>query len=301
MEEVETLIQRIRNGDKETFRFLVEHYQSPLYALAFARLRDPVQAREVVADTFVQAYLMLPQLAQPARFGTWVRSILHNYCLKALALRQRRSALSEEMHDPATLQDKALESRQLGATLSCALESLPAHLHEPVILHYFFDFSVADLAAWFEVPPGTIKRRLFDARQILKDHLGPPPASFHIQLTEEIVMKIAEKDLTGSALDYINMGESVFSNVDLSASRFEHVNINRVQFKHVGGGNGTPARDLSFEHCTLQHSSFRKVDLSESRFENTDFRNVELINCRIEGLKIKGVDIQVLLEKARQP
>lgn len=191
MEGVEALIQRIRQGDKEAFRFLVERYQSPLYALAFARLRDPVQAREVVADTFVQAYLKLPQLEQPASFGTWVRSILHNYCLKALALRQRQGSLSEEIHDPAILQDKALESRQLGTELSQALEDLPLHLREPVILHYLFDFSVAELAAWLNVPPGTIKRRLFDARQKLKEYLGPPPLSFHIQLTEEIVIKIA--------------------------------------------------------------------------------------------------------------
>ena len=298
MEEVEALIRRVRDGDQEAFRFLVEKYQAPLYALAVARLRDPVQAREVVADTFVRAYLMLAQLQEPARFGAWIRSILHNYCLQALAYRQRQRPLSEEISDPRISQDEALEGRQLGAALSRALEELPAHLREPVLLHYFFDFSVAELAAWFEIPPGTLKRRLFEARQALKEQLGPLPASFHIQLTEEVVMKITEKDLTGSALDYINMGDSTFTNVDLSASRFEHVNIDKVQFRHVGGGNGTPARDLSFEHCTLQHSAFRKVDLSESRFEEADFRHVELVNCRTEGLKINGFDVQELLEKA---
>jgi RNA polymerase sigma-70 factor, ECF subfamily len=291
----EDIVQAVLAGSKDSFGILIERYQRILYAIACSRLRDPRQAREVVHDAFVQAYLSLPALRKGNSFGPWIRTILYNACLKNLGRHHREIPLEEGLVDIQESPQIRLEEQQAGKDLSHALDELTPLNRETVILFYFFDFSIEEMARFLNIPPGTVKRRLHDSRTKLKDGFSTPPFTFDIQLEKEILMEIREKNIPGSELNYLDMSESTFRHVDLSRADFDYININGAQFRNTGGANGTPASDVTFDHCTMQKSHFNHVDMSDSHFHHVNFTNAKLEGCAIDGLVIDGVDIKALI------
>ena len=168
-----------------------------------------------------------------------------------------------------------------------------------MLLPYFFDFSIEEVAYYLEIPLGTIKRRLHDVQAKLKEGFSTAPTTFDIQLQKEIIMEIKEKKIPGSELNYLDMSESKFRNVDLSKSDFEFINIDGAQFKNTGGANGSPATNVKFDHCTMQKSHFDHVDMSDSHFRQVNFTNAKLEDCAIDGLVIDGIDIKALVDQAK--
>ena len=211
-----------------------------------------------------------------------------------------KAQLDPETQDPGASPDRALEESETAHRLLRSLSALPPKYREPVVLHYFMSFSIAETAKWLAIPDGTVKRRLHEARHVMKGKMAEQPAFFTVQLEEEIKMEITNKDLSGSSIEYADMTEASLRNVDFTGSTFEHVNISGVIFRHAGGGDGTPARDLTFEHCTMQSSTFRQVDLSEGRFEGVNFKGATLISCEVEGMTIDGFDVAEMLKRARE-
>ncbi|MYI64189.1 MAG: sigma-70 family RNA polymerase sigma factor [Gemmatimonadetes bacterium] len=295
----EDIVRAVLNGDVEQYALLIQRYQQVLWAMALSRLRDHRQARESVHDAFVNAYLSLHTLNRKERFGAWLRTILYNCCLKTLKKKSRETALPEQALDASPNPQDRLESQEAGENLWQALASLSPLFREPVLLHYFFAFSVEDIAAWLDIPTGTVKRRLHAARKQLKQHLLPLSSNLDIHLEKEIVMEIKDKKIPGAVLEYVDMSEAVFRNIDLSGADFEYVNIDRTRFRNTGGGDHTPAKNITFEHCTMQESHFAHVDLSGSHFQHVNLSNVTLENCPIEGLTIDGFDIKALIEKEK--
>lgn len=295
----EEIVSAVLDGDAEPFGILIERYQQVLYAIACSRLRNTQQAREVVHDAFVQAYLSLPALRKGSSFGPWIRTILYNACLKKLGRRHREIPLEEELIDTQEGSQTRLEEQQAGEDLSHALDQLTPMNRETVILFYFFDFSIEEIARFLDIPPGTVKRRLYDSRAKLRKGLSTPPFTFDIQLQKEIIMEIKEKNIPGSELNYLDMSESKFRHVDLSRADFDHININGAQFRNTGGANGTPATDVKFDHCTMQKSRFDHVDMSNSHFHHVNFTNAKLEGCAIEGLVIDGINIKTLMDSVK--
>ena len=294
----EDIVREVLNGDVDQYDLLVQRYQEILWAIAYSRLRDHVQARENVHDAFVNAYLSLRSLKKRDRFGAWLRTILYNTCLKTMGKRSREKVLSEQVVDDKPLPQRSLERREAGANLWKALANLSPIFREPVLLHYFFAFSVEDISVWMDIPTGTVKRRLHEARKQLKKNQFLQFKDFDIHLEKEIVMEIKNKEIPGATLEFVDMSEAVFRHIDLTGANFDHVNINRVSFRNTGGDH-TPARNITFEHCTMQESHFTHMDLSDSHFRRVNLSNVKLENCSIEGLTIDGLDIKALLEKER--
>ena len=294
----EDIVRAVLNGDVEQYGLLIQRYQQVLWAMAYSRLRDHRQAGESVHDAFVNAYLSLNSLKKRDRFGAWVRTILYNTCLKTLEKKSRERSLSEQAEDDNPNPQSSLEQREAGENLWKALANLLPIFREPVLLHYFFAFSVEDISVWMGIPTGTVKRRLHDARkQLRKDQCLQFP-DFDIHLEKEIVMEIRNKKIPGAILEFVDMSEAEFRNIDLTGSNLEHVNINGVCFRNTGGDH-TPAKNITFEHCTMQDSHFVHVDLSDSHFRGVDLSNVKLENCPIEGLTIDGLEIKALIEKER--
>lgn len=295
----EEIVRAVLNGDVDQYGLLVQRYQQVLWAMAYSRLRDHRQAGESVHDAFVNAYLSLNSLKKKDRFGAWIRTILYNTCLKTLEKRGREMTLSEQAGDDNQNPHSSLEQREAGENLWKALANLSPIFREPVLLHYFFAFSVEDIAAWMDTPTGTVKRRLHDARKQLRKDEFLQLSDFDIHLQKEIVMEIRNKEIPGATLEFVDMSEAVFRHIDLTGANFDHVNINRVSFRNTGGGDHTPARNITFEHCTMQDSHFVHMDLSDSHFRRVNLSNVKLENCSIEGLTIDGLDIKALIEKER--
>ena len=298
MESDSHLITASRAGDTAAFGQLVDRYQRILFGMAMGRLGDEFAAREATVDALSQAYMSLAQLREPERFGSWLKSILHRGCLRRLRDGSRTTRLDPDVSDDSMRPDHLLEQREVGGELRAALRQLSPILRESVVLHYFMGFSVKEIAGFLEVPEGTVKRRLHDARGSMRSQFKDAPVLFTIQLREEIKMEISNKDLTRSSIEYANMVESTIRNVDFTGSTFEHVNISGTSFRSAGGGDGTPAKGLTFEHCTMQESEFRKVDLSGCSFEEVNLRGAKLQGCQLDGMTINGIEIEKLLARA---
>jgi RNA polymerase sigma-70 factor, ECF subfamily len=170
------LIRRAQTGDADAFDVLVARRVTGAYRTAWAILRDEADARDATQETFFQIWRDLPRLREPARFDAWAAQILRHRCTSLLR-RRRRSAVREipvDAWDEAasasytsgrrSLADDHAESdaiRQAFATLTEQHRILLA-------FHHVFGRSVAELASMTGAPIGTVKSRLYDARQALE-------------------------------------------------------------------------------------------------------------------------------------
>ena len=160
-------------GGAEAFAPVVERYQDAVFGIALARLGDFHEAEDAAQEVFVEAYQRLGNLRDPARLGAWLRSITIHRCIDRLRRRRPTGGLHEETM-PASSQPSphdAAERRELRDAVLAAIGRLSTAQRETTTLFYINGYSVAEVAAVQEVPVGTVKRRLHDARRRLKQEM----------------------------------------------------------------------------------------------------------------------------------
>jgi RNA polymerase sigma-70 factor (ECF subfamily) len=157
-------------GGPEAFAPIVEQYQDAVFGIALARLRDFHNAQDVAQQVFVDAFERLDSLKAPSRLGTWLRSLTIHKCIDHLR-RRREAAIAENDQLPPAREPSPqaqLERRELREMVLEAVGRLSPAQRETTTLFYINGYSIEQVAAVQEVPPGTVKRRLHDARQRLK-------------------------------------------------------------------------------------------------------------------------------------
>ena len=175
----EAVINRVRSGESEAFALIVADFQDIALASAYAWLGDAESARDVVQEAFLDAYLKLEQLREPAAFPGWFRRIVLKHCDR----QSRRKALSIEgpsveglsiearsaeiPSDNTSLLNLLIESKR-DQEVRQAVELLPQEQRWIVALHYFSDVSGQQIADFLELPLSTVKKRLRVARKRLK-------------------------------------------------------------------------------------------------------------------------------------
>jgi RNA polymerase sigma-70 factor, ECF subfamily len=166
------LVRTVLGGDQDAFALLVGRYQERLFRRALALLGDPDAAADMAQETLIRAYSGLAQ-ADPDRFGAWVHRILRNLCLDELkSPRQRTAALPGDLTasiDPA----RELDRRELGHSLSYALDSLGPTVREAFVLKHVEGLSYEDMSALTGVAIGALKMRVKRAREALQQVLQP--------------------------------------------------------------------------------------------------------------------------------
>jgi RNA polymerase sigma-70 factor (ECF subfamily) len=173
--EITLLVERAKVGDREAYGELVTRFQNSVYAMALARVRDPLEAQELAQDVFVHAMKKLPQLRDPRCFAGWLRRITARMAINRLT---RRGPLFGA--DPEVLEavqaagrtpDEQLEVGEAVGQLKAGLAKLKPLDRQTLEAFYLRGRSLIQMAREFEVPTGTIKRRLHVARQRLKEVL----------------------------------------------------------------------------------------------------------------------------------
>lgn len=175
------LLSRARAGEFASFGILVRHYQARLYALAFQLTGSADDAAEAVQETFLRALRSLAQFQQKAAFYTWLVRILMNHVhdTRARASRQaahladqaqqmlRTSQAAEilERNDPV----QAAEKTELVQLLWQAVDLLDADLKETLLLREVEQLSYRQIADMMRISEGTVKSRLFRAREALRE------------------------------------------------------------------------------------------------------------------------------------
>jgi len=163
LEEPDPLaIRRAAAGDVLAFEVLVRAYQVPVWRFLRHLLGDAALAEDVTQETFVRLFTRLDTFSFQSKFSTWVFQIARNAGLDALRSRSRRLRLVDVAPPPARAPDP-----HAGAELGAALASLSPKLREALLLVEILGLSYRETATVLRVPEGTVKSRVFQARERL--------------------------------------------------------------------------------------------------------------------------------------
>jgi RNA polymerase sigma-70 factor (ECF subfamily) len=160
-------------GGPEEFGRIVERYQDAVFGIALSRLRNFHDAEDVAQGVFVAAFERLGDLKNPARLGAWLRMMTIHDCVD---LQRRRREVNDVEHcereeDKVAGPQREAERRELREEVLAAIGKLNKKQRETTTLFYIDGYSVAEVAAIQEVPAGTVKYRLHEARKQLKEEM----------------------------------------------------------------------------------------------------------------------------------
>ena len=178
------LVKRVQRGDKGAFDLLVLKYQHKIVNLVMRYVRDPELALDITQEAFIKAYRALPRFRGDSAFYTWMYRIAVNTAKNHLAAQRRRPMNVElGMQDPEQydLHAKLKEtdtpegitlSNELKATVERAIAALPEDLRTAIILRELEGMSYEEIAQTMECPVGTVRSRIFRARDAISKKIG---------------------------------------------------------------------------------------------------------------------------------
>ena len=180
------LVQRVQRGDKKAFDLLVSKYQRKLMRLVSRLVHDQAEAEDIVQDAFIRAYRALPQFRGDAAFYTWLYRIGVNTAKNYLAAQKNRPQTSFENENEDGEQwsqedqiadnntpESALASKQIAATVNAAMEGLTEELRTAITLREVESLSYDEIAEMVGCPIGTVRSRIFRAREAIAAKLRP--------------------------------------------------------------------------------------------------------------------------------
>ena len=165
------LIDASRRGDTAAFAQIIERYHPAVYAVAFSGLRDRALADDITQDTFVAAWGRLGELRDTRKLPAWLCGIARNRARDARK-RLRRETIGEpdDVVDPTTPYD-VLSEAESERLVAAALGQVPDVYREPLVLYYYEERSVEDVARSLGISPATTNKRLSRGRQFLAERV----------------------------------------------------------------------------------------------------------------------------------
>jgi len=182
----QALVERAQRGDKRAFELLVEKYQRKLGRLISRLVRDPGEVEDVMQEAFIKAYRALPAFRGDSAFYTWLYRIGINTAKNYLVALGRRAPTStevdaeeaegyesgEQLRDINT-PESLLLSKEIGATVNAAIDALPEELRSAIQLRELEGMSYEEIAKLMDCPIGTVRSRIFRAREEIAERLKP--------------------------------------------------------------------------------------------------------------------------------
>lgn len=183
------LVERTIAGDQRAYELLVIKYQRRIERLIARLVRDPDLVKDVAQETFLRAYRALHQFRGEAQFYTWLYRIAVNTAKKALLDMRRDPVLCESAlhisddedetfrsrHEPTTDEtpETVLAAQEIAAAVNAAMEALPEDLRQAVTLREIEGLSYEEIAAAMNCPIGTVRSRIFRAREAISARVKP--------------------------------------------------------------------------------------------------------------------------------
>ncbi len=180
------LVERVKRGDKAAFDLLVLKYQSRIINLVSRFVRNHADAQDVTQDAFLKAYRALPNFRGESAFYTWMYRIAVNTAKNFLALQVSRRSSDmeqdasemEQIDDTAALKDMdtpehLLLTTEIQETVIKAIDALPEELRTAITLRELEGMSYEDIAEAMACPIGTVRSRIFRARESIDKLLEP--------------------------------------------------------------------------------------------------------------------------------
>ena len=179
------LVQRVQQGDKSAFDILVQRYQYKIIKLISRYVHDSSEAQDVAQEAFIKAYRALPGFRGDSAFYTWLYRIAINTAKNYLVAQGRRppgsdiDAQEAEQYDGQTFlkeyetPERVLLRDEIEATVFKAIEELPEELRIAITLREFEGMSYEEIAQTMGCPIGTVRSRIFRAREAIDNKLRP--------------------------------------------------------------------------------------------------------------------------------
>ncbi len=179
-----SLVRRVQRGDKGAFDLLVLKYQHKVVKLVMRYVRSPAEAEDIAQEAFIKAYRALPQFRGDSAFYTWLYRISINTAKNALASRERSPVeydldlqdgessweAQSRLRDPDTPEGLVL-TEEIRQTVNSAIDQLPEDLRTAIVLRELEGLSYEEIAAAMECPVGTVRSRIFRAREAIDRRL----------------------------------------------------------------------------------------------------------------------------------
>ncbi|HOL64511.1 MAG TPA: RNA polymerase sigma factor RpoE [Accumulibacter sp.] len=182
----QVLVERAQAGDKLAFDALVSKYQRKVSRLLSRFMRNPAEVEDVSQEAFIKAYRALPAFRGDSAFYTWLYRIGVNTAKNYLVAQGRRAPTAtdfdaedaESFADASQLRDintpeSLLQSKQIGETIDAALAALPDDLRNAIVLREIEGLSYEEIAEAMNCPIGTVRSRIFRAREAVAEKLKP--------------------------------------------------------------------------------------------------------------------------------
>jgi RNA polymerase sigma-70 factor (ECF subfamily) len=180
------LVLRAQRGDKRAFGMLVDKYQRKLTRLLSRMVRDQSEIEDITQEAFIKAYRALPNFRGDSAFYTWLYRIGINTAKNHLVSLGRRPTVSTnvEVEDAENFEDgdelrttdtpeSALATKQIAQTVNDTVESLPEELRTAITLREIEGLSYEEIATIMDCPIGTVRSRIFRARETISAKLKP--------------------------------------------------------------------------------------------------------------------------------
>ena len=183
------LVERVKRGDTRAFEMLVVKYQRRIERLIGRMVRDVDLVPDIAQESFIRAYRAIPQFRGDSAFYTWLYRIAVNTAKKALMELKRdplvtESALASRDEDDETSRvenelsdgetpESIMASKQIAATVNAAIEALSEDLRQAITLREIEGLSYEEIAEVMSCPIGTVRSRIFRAREAIAQRLKP--------------------------------------------------------------------------------------------------------------------------------
>jgi RNA polymerase sigma-70 factor (ECF subfamily) len=185
-EDDQQLVESAQRGDKRAFELLVIQYHRKLGRLLSRMVRDPGEVEDVTQEAFIKAYRALPNFRGESAFYTWLYRIAINTAKNYLVALGRRAPTTtefdnedaESFDDAEALRDTAtpenlLMGREVATAVNRAVEALPEDLRTAITLREIEGLSYEEIAGVMDCPIGTVRSRIFRAREAIAVELRP--------------------------------------------------------------------------------------------------------------------------------
>lgn len=179
------LVRRVQRGDKTAFDVLVRKYQHKILNLIGRYIKDPVETQDVAQEAFIKAYRALPRFRGDSAFYTWLYRIAINTAKNFLVAAGRRppdddidAQEAEQYEGPSRLKEFAtpenfLLKEEINQVVQKAISDLPEDLRTAITLRELEGLSYEEIAETMACPVGTVRSRIFRAREAIDKHLQP--------------------------------------------------------------------------------------------------------------------------------
>ncbi|MFA6957832.1 MAG: sigma-70 family RNA polymerase sigma factor [Thermoanaerobaculia bacterium] len=178
------LVERILSGERELFTQLARRYEKRILNYVYRITHRYEEAHDLTQEIFIKVHLALDRYDPKFQFSTWIFRIAQNSAIDAL----RKKSVPEvsltrtpgedgeegrerEIPDPGVSPYRDLKNKELSAAIDVAIEKLPADYRELIQMRHFGELSYEEIAEMKKMPLGTVKNKLFRARNMLKDAL----------------------------------------------------------------------------------------------------------------------------------